>query len=40
MHDGDGHPYREVQFKSDGPAVAMRRIVAAMARAEADAPAN
>lgn len=40
MHDGDGHPYREVQFKSDGPAVAMRRIVAAMARAEADAPTN
>lgn len=36
MHDHDGHPYREIQFKSDGPAVAMRRIVAAMARRERD----
>lgn len=36
MHDEDSHPYREVQFKSDGPAVAMRRIVAKLARDERD----
>jgi phenylpropionate dioxygenase-like ring-hydroxylating dioxygenase large terminal subunit len=36
MHDTDAHAYREVQFKSDAPAVAMRRIVAAMARRERD----
>lgn len=34
MHDRDAHAYREVHFKSDGPSVSMRRIVAKMARRE------
>lgn len=34
LFDHDRSAYREVHFKSDGPAVAMRRIVAAMARRE------
>ncbi|WP_206243660.1 aromatic ring-hydroxylating dioxygenase subunit alpha [Novosphingobium terrae] len=37
MHDEDRHAYSEVQFRSDAPAVAMRRIVAAMAAREAQA---
>ncbi|WP_375404735.1 hypothetical protein [uncultured Sphingomonas sp.] len=43
MHEKDTHDYREVHFKSDAPSVAMRRIVAGMARREAEArrsPAN
>lgn len=36
LFDTDRSDYREVHFKSDGPAVAMRRIVAAMARREAE----
>lgn len=37
LFDTDRSAYREVHFKSDGPAVAMRRIVAAMARREQEA---
>ena len=37
MHDADGHELREAHFKSDAPGVAMRRLVAGMARREAAA---
>jgi phenylpropionate dioxygenase-like ring-hydroxylating dioxygenase large terminal subunit len=40
MHETDRHAYREVHFKSDAPGVAMRRIVAGMARREQAASAD